>query len=65
MTDAWGFIALTLLFLALPSLFLLAFGERAQAWLPKAREWMNANSWVVSEAVILLFIGMSINNLLG
>ncbi|MFH5797238.1 GAP family protein [Haladaptatus sp. CMAA 1911] len=63
-TDSLGFIAITLLLLALPSLTLLTFGERAQAWLPKAREWMNDNSWVVSEAVILLFIGMSLNNLL-
>ncbi|KZN26071.1 hypothetical protein A4G99_23070 [Haladaptatus sp. R4] len=64
-TDSFGFIAITLLFLALPSLVLLAFGKRAQAWLPKAREWMNDNSWVVSEAVILLFVGMSLNDLLG
>ena len=65
LTDASGFIAITLLLLAFPSLVLLAFGERAQTWLPKAREWMNTNSWVVSEAVILLFIGMSLNNLFG
>ena len=65
LTDASGFIAITLLLLAFPSLVLLAFGERAQTWLPKAREWMNANSWVVSEAVILLFVGMSLNNLFG
>ena len=65
LTDASGFIAITLLLLAFPSLILLAFGERAQTWLPKAREWMNANSWVVSEAVILLFVGMSLNNLFG
>ena len=64
-TDSLGFIAITLLFLAFPALVLLAFGERAQAWLPKAREWMNDNSWVVSEAVILLFVGMSLNDLLG
>lgn len=65
LTDSFGFIAVTLLILALPSLVLTAFGERAQAFLPKAREWMNDNSWVVSEAVILLFVGMSLNNLLG
>nr|WP_256487656.1 MULTISPECIES: GAP family protein [unclassified Haladaptatus] len=64
-TDSLGFIAITLLFLAFPALVLLAFGKRAQAWLPKAREWMNDNSWIVSEAVILLFVGMSLNDLLG
>ncbi|EFW90720.1 hypothetical protein ZOD2009_17730 [Haladaptatus paucihalophilus DX253] len=65
LTDSFGFIVVTLLILAFPSLVLLAFGERAEAFLPKAREWMNDNSWVVSEVVILLFVGMSLNNLLG
>ncbi|GKZ15760.1 GAP family protein [Haladaptatus sp. T7] len=65
LTDSFGFIVVTLLILAFPSLVLLAFGKRAEAFLPKAREWMNDNSWVVSEVVILLFVGMSLNNLLG
>jgi len=65
LTDALPFIGLTLLFLALPALILLAFGERAEAFLPKARDWMNTNSWVISEIVILLFIGMTISNLTG
>ena len=58
LTDAGGFLALTLLFLALPALVLLAFGDRAEAFLPKARDWMSENAWVVNEAVILLFIAM-------
>src|SRR6056297_1592284 len=58
LTDAGGFLALTLLFLALPALVLLAFGDRAEAFLPKARDWMNENAWIVNEAVILLFIAM-------
>ena len=61
--DAVPFIALTLLFLATPSLLLLAFGDRAQAFLPKARDWMNTNSWVVNEIVIGLFIAITINSL--
>ncbi|WP_265109879.1 GAP family protein [Halosolutus halophilus] len=64
-TDAVPFILLTLLVLALPSLTLVAFGERAEAVLPKIRDWMNTNSWIVSEVVILFFIAMSLNNLLG
>jgi cytochrome c biogenesis protein CcdA len=59
------FLLLTLLFLALPLLIVLAFGHRGQAFLPKARDWMNANSWVVSEIVIVLFIALSINSLVG
>ncbi|SIR53277.1 Sap, sulfolipid-1-addressing protein [Haladaptatus litoreus] len=64
-TDFIPFILLTLLFLALPSLILLAFGNRAETFLPKARDWMNANSWVVNEIVLLFFIAMTLNNLFG
>ncbi|WP_435155726.1 GAP family protein [Haladaptatus sp. DFWS20] len=64
-TDSIPFIALTLLFLGFPSLILLAFGDRAERFLPKARDWMNRNSWVVNEIVILLFIAMTLNDLLG
>jgi hypothetical protein len=63
--DSFPFVALTLLLLALPSLTVLAFGERAGAFLPKIRDWMNANSWVVNEVVILFFIAMTLNNLVG
>jgi Sap, sulfolipid-1-addressing protein len=58
--DPWWhalpFIALAILLLTTPALFVALFGHRAQAFLPKARDWMNANSWVVSEAVIAFFI---------
>ncbi|ADJ15847.1 GAP family protein [Halalkalicoccus jeotgali] len=64
-TDALPFISLTLLVLALPALILVAFGERAETFLPKARDWMDTNSWVVNEVVIVFFIGMALNNLLG
>jgi Sap-like sulfolipid-1-addressing protein len=63
--DALPFIGLTLLFLALPSLLLLAFRDRAQTFLPKARNWMNTNSWIVNELVIGLFIVITINSLAG
>lgn len=67
--DPWWhllpFLLLTLLLLALPLILLLAFGQRAQAFLPKARDWMNTNSWVVSEIVIGLFIVIAANSLAG
>jgi hypothetical protein len=67
--DPWWhllpFLGLTLLLLALPALILLAFGQRGQAFLPKARDWMNANSWVVSELVIVFFIIIAIDSLTG
>ena len=63
--DALPFVFLTLLVLSAPALVLLAFGERAAEFLPTVRTWMNDNSWIVNEAVILLFVGISLSNLLG
>lgn len=64
-TDSLPFIALTLLFITLPSLTLLVFGKRAEAFLPKAREWMNTHSWIVNEVVLVFFIVLTVNNLVG
>lgn len=50
------FLSLTLLFLAAPSLGVLLMGKRAQMVLPKIRDWMNDNSWIVSEVVLAFFI---------
>lgn len=63
--DAAGFVLLTLFILALPSLSVFALGERAEATLPKIRDWMDENSWIISEAVIVLFVVMTLQNLLG
>lgn len=67
--DPWWnllpFLLFTLLFLALPALILFAFGKRGRAFLPKARDWMNNNSWVVSEVVIVFFVALTINSLAG
>jgi hypothetical protein len=57
------FLGLTLFFLALPALTVFALGERGQRLLPKARDWMNNNSWIVSEFVIILFIVLTAGNL--
>ena len=59
------FVGLTLLFLALPAILILVFGQRAQAFLPKARDWMRTNSWVVSEIVIVFFIAIAVDSLVG
>jgi Sap, sulfolipid-1-addressing protein len=63
--DPWShvlpFVLLTLLFLALPSLTVIALGERGQKLLPKVRDWMNDNSWVVSEIVIALFVVITLS----
>lgn len=65
--DPWWhyltFLALTLLFLATPALLVLIMGKRAEAFLPKVRDWMNANSWIVNELVLLLFVGIVISSI--
>ena len=57
------FVFLTLLFLALPSLMVLILGQKAKDAMPKIRDWMNANSWVVSEIVLALFIALTLSSL--
>jgi len=67
--DPWWyclpFVLLTLFFEALPVLFVLLLGKKAAAILPKVRDWMNANSWIVSEVVIVFFILLEANNLIS
>ena len=59
-SDPWWhtlpFVFLTLFLLALPALMVLTLGQRAKTLLPKVRDWMNNNSWIVSEIVLVLFI---------
>ena len=52
------FVLLTLLLLAAPALAVLALGERARTLLPKVRDWMDNNSWIVSEIVLAFFIAI-------
>jgi hypothetical protein len=53
---ALGFVALSVLFVAIPAILVVVLGSRAQMFLPKVRDWMNTNSWIVSEIVIALFM---------
>jgi hypothetical protein len=55
-SDALPFIFLTLLFLGLPALLVAGLGERAHTFLPKVRDWMDQNSWIVSEVVLVFFV---------
>jgi threonine/homoserine/homoserine lactone efflux protein len=54
--SAVPFIVLTVLVAALPVLFYLLFGRRARESMPKVRDWMNNNSWLVNIIVYLIFI---------
>lgn len=54
--DALPFIGLTVLVAALPILAYLLFHRRAQRTMPKVRDWMTANSWLVNIIVCGIFL---------
>jgi Sap, sulfolipid-1-addressing protein len=56
--DALPFIGLTILIAAAPFLFYLLFHRRAVRAMPKVRDWMNANSWLVNIIVYGIFIAL-------
>jgi threonine/homoserine/homoserine lactone efflux protein len=53
---ALPFIGATVLVAALPLLLYLLFRRRAQRSMPRVRDWMNANSWLVNVIVCIVFI---------
>ena len=55
---ALPFLLLTLLFLAAPALAVVALGRRGKLVLPRVRDWMNTNSWIVSEIVLGFFVAI-------
>ncbi len=59
------FVALTVALAGLPLLLLLSLGNSAQVLLPKARDWMTKESWIVSEIVIGFFLLLTMKDLLG
>jgi hypothetical protein len=38
-------------------------GHHAEDILPRVRDWMNQNSWIVSEIVLVIFAALTINSL--
>ena len=56
--DALPFIGLTILIAALPLLGYLLFRRRAVQAMPKVRDWMNSNSWLVNIIVCAIFIAL-------
>jgi MFS family permease len=55
---ACAFVFFTMILLALPALVVVALGDRAQSILPKVRDWISTNSWIVSEVVLVFFIAI-------
>jgi hypothetical protein len=50
------FMAATVFIAALPVLSYLLFRHRAKRAMPKVRDWMNKNSWLVNIIVYVIFI---------
>jgi hypothetical protein len=50
------FVAATIFIAALPVLSYLLFRHRAVRVMPKVRDWMNKNSWLVNIIVYVIFI---------
>jgi len=63
--QALGFYGLTLLLIAVPALMVLVMGKRAETLLPKIRDWMDTNSWVVNEIVLLFFVAIEIKSVVS
>jgi hypothetical protein len=55
-SDALPLIVATVLIASLPLLSYLLFKRRAEVAMPKMRDWMNANSWLVNILVFGIFI---------
>jgi uncharacterized membrane protein YidH (DUF202 family) len=53
---ALPFVVATILIAALPMLSYLLFRRRAKEAMPKVRDWMNTNSWLVNIIVYVIFI---------
>jgi hypothetical protein len=53
---ALPFVATTILIAALPMLSYVLFRRRAEVLMPKVRDWMNTNSWLVNIIVYIVFI---------
>ena len=51
-------IGLVTLIAASPLLFYLLFRRRAQALMPKVRDWVDSHSWVINIAVCFVFIAL-------
>src|SRR5215207_10826849 len=56
LVGAVPFVAATILIAALPMLSYLLFHRRAVRAMPKVRDWMNTNSWLVNIIVYVVFI---------
>ncbi len=53
---AWPLVAATVALMALPIVAYLLLGHRARAAMPRIRDWLTTNAWLVNIIVIVYFI---------
>jgi Sap, sulfolipid-1-addressing protein len=54
--DGWPLVAATTVLMALPIAAYLLLGHRARDAMPRIRDWLTTNAWVVNLVVIVYFI---------
>ncbi len=54
--DGWPLVAATTVLMALPIAGYLLLGHRAREAMPKIRDWLTTNAWLVNLVVIVYFI---------
>lgn len=54
--DGWPLVAGTVFLMALPFLCYVLFGRRAREAMPKLKDWLTSNAWLVNLVVIVYFI---------
>ena len=52
----WPLVAATTLLMALPVVAYLLLGHRAREAMPRIRDWLTGNAWLVNLVVIVYFI---------
>jgi hypothetical protein len=57
------FVLLAALLAGVPVIVLILLGKRANIILPRIRDWIDTNSWIVNEIVIGFFLVMTIAGL--
>jgi Sap, sulfolipid-1-addressing protein len=59
--DGWPLVAATTVLMAIPIAGYLLLGRRAREAMPRIRDWLTTNSWLVNFVVIVYFIWQTLS----
>jgi pilus assembly protein TadC len=59
--DGWPLVAATTVLMAIPIASYLLLGRRAREAMPRIRDWLTTNSWLVNFVVIVYFIWQTLS----